>query len=351
MSKTPAVKEPKKRRQVRTKAETSSEFAELRGRVSSLLGLSDTELMAFNARAEANRKAVATLKPDVVVSKLTGVATEVSKNLANVQQIVIEELDQLNTIQTAKDEEIRQLQELYDIDVAKAAISDLMEEYEEKEKALRANFAARCAELELEARRKETQLAADAEEAHAQRERNIATYEYEVTQRHRKVEDDLAHRLEVSRRAFEEQERQRRIAEEDREKVLASKEAQIKEVEERLAAREAEAKAEVDKKVNIATSNQKRQYEAESALAQAKHEGQVALLQAENKQLLDLVASHKRDIDTLHIKVSEAETRAAEVIKHAVDSFGSDRAFAQVRELQASVSGGNSNQGSSRGKA
>ncbi len=318
----------------RTKPEVEKEFEQVRAEVEEARKQAsprDEEVTRFHETEV--RQAVEGMTAESVVQRISALNVDISRALAGVAEQITAEVNRLAAAREAVELEKRELERLHRIDIAGAALEQMVQDFERRREELEREIASRRAAWEEEARAAERERKEQEEALRKQRQREIDDYEYRKSLERKKAQDKydeemrlLEKKNQEKQEALEKAWKQREAALREREDELAGLRKQVEEFPQRL-----------QKEVERATAEAARQAEArfqQQILVQQKDaeaEGRVAQLRV--KALEEIVANQAAQLATLQKQIDEAKKQVQDIALKAIEGASGSRALAHINEI------------------
>lgn len=327
-------------RGTRSKADIQAELDAIRVEIRNNEGLTASELLLHAQRNDAIRAATQGVSVETALKNITDLGLVVQKALAGVSEQLTGEVKQLEELRAAIALEQKELERLYQIDIATASIENLVAEYEQKKKELEQEGAEREAELNerLELLREEFDTTrAEAEKARA---RDEEEYAYRVKLR-RGVEEDAYQQQRLLReRGLEEAEALRLKALAEKEALLKVREAQQTDLEKQVADMPAMI-AKAEKTAEAITSNRlTKDFDHKAALAKMEADSASKIAQQQIESLRATIESQTLGLTTLRAELAAANARAENIAAKALDASSGQQALAVAMQTQSNRDNG-----------
>lgn len=266
-------------------------------------------------------KAVDAMNLETVIDNVGKLQVELSTTLGNVTAELTTRIREKDQLDEAIDLKKEQLKTLHGIEVTATTLDEIQATKEEAEQALKkfeADSLATQAELTKRLR--------------TEREREEKDYVYNRDLTRRKERDDYEAELAKAKR--EEAERAEILKKDwlKREHELQAKEQELVTLRAQAAAFPEELKKETEKKVAIATSAQKREYEHEKAIAAKDAENKLAIRDAQIASLEGTIAALREQIARIEAQLEAARSDAKDVTTKALESASGREVAAAYRQ-------------------
>lgn len=245
---------------------------------------------------------------DGVSKKIAAVQVDIQQTLAKLSTELTQNLDTLNTVNTAIVLKQEELKNLHDIEATKISLDTLNQDIETTRQVWTEEQTRKAKEDDLA--RRERQLRWTREEEQ---------YKYERDQAHKKLEDDFNARIQEATKQNTLQAEALQRSWEKREADLKSKEQEFTTLRAEVEAFPAKLKAEVQKAESIVGNVMKKDFEMERKLLEANFNNKIQLAEAqvasEKMKTVELekqVASLKAQLDMAQKDIKEISTKALE---------------------------------------
>lgn len=323
----------------RTRVETAAAFDDLQTSVTTTERV-DPKTSAAQAAHRMNiLGTTGTISQESVVKMVSDLTLGVSKQLAGLQESLLErvrERDELDEAISAKKEE---LEALHGKDIAASAIDDLIADYAEKKAAFEKETNDRFAlwAKQDEERRAAAKLEADKLTNERARERDA--YEYAKNVERRNAEDAFKQQLDTQKRAqaLASAELERKWAE--REAELDKRETELAELRAKVAGFDEVLKTAVDKQVAIVASSVKRDLGHTFELEKKDLLTQLTIANSRITAAEEAVGAKEQTIVNLQSSLNAATQRVAEMANKALESASGREAMARVQETLSTQAG------------
>lgn len=285
------------------------------------------------ARETDVRQAVQGITVEAVVQRMSGLGLEVSKALADLSAKLTAEVDNLSSIREAVTLESRELERLHKIDIAAAALDQLVQDFRlQKEQLERESSEQRASWTREEEER--TQQQKEYEDAlKKQRQREVEDYEYKKTLERKKAQDRyeeetrlLEKRNKEKQEALEKSWQQREAALKEAEGELARLRKEVESIPERL-------KKEVEEAASHASSLTAQKFEQQLLLVKMDAESEKRLSELQIKSLNEAVARQAAEIESLQRQVDEAKRQVQDIAIKAIEGASGASALAHVNKI------------------
>ena len=318
----------------RAKAEVQQEFSTIQDEMQAARESADAKAEELARHKESEvRRAVEGVSVDGVVDQISRLGLEISRALGGISEKLVDEVNRLATLRAAVELERQELERLHKIDVAAAALDQLVQEYEKKKQELETEIAARRSVWEDNVLTTERERKEQEEAQKKQRQREIDDYEYKKTLERKRAQDKYDEEL-------RQQEKKNQERNEALEKKWAQREAALREQEEevsRLRTEAAEFPARLQREVQQASTQAVKeagqQAEREALLLKKEAESDRRIAELQIKTLEDLVARQNSQIADMQKQMDEAKKQVQEIAVRAIDGASGSKTLAHVNEI------------------
>lgn len=245
---------------------------------------------------------------DGVSKKIAAVQVDIQQTLAKLSTELTQNLDTLNTVNTAITLKQEELKNLHDIEATKISLDTLNQDIEVTRQTWTEEQVRRSKEDDMARRERQVKWAREEEQ-----------YKYEREQAHKKLEDDFNARIQEATKQNTLQAEALQRSWEKREADLKSKEQEFTTLRAEVEAFPAKLKAEVQKAESIVGNVMKKDFEMERKLLEANFNNKIQLAEAqvasEKMKTVELekqVASLKAQLDMAQKDIKEISTKALE---------------------------------------
>jgi len=282
-------------RATRTRAATKKAMGDLQASVAGGEAIDATTKAAKKARKSKVASATAEASIEKAANAITKVNLDISKALATVTDDIREQIEVLNELKEAIGYKQEELAELHDKDLVLSALTDLVDQYNEKKAELDAQIAEEQAVWAKNQQVHDEQIAERDRKRAIERQQEQETFEYDLDRGRRESLANLEQ--EIHRRKIEERDRREKADREEaaRAEALESRETAVETKEAEVAQAQATAEATIDAKIKEATSK-----------LHAQNANEVKFLKQESDAKLQLAA---QEISHLQTAVQDAQTR------------------------------------------
>ena len=229
--------------------------------------------------------------------------------------------------------ETKELERLHKIDVAAAALDQLIQDYRTQQAQLESEMAAR-----REAWEGEEQERAAAEKEHEdslkkQRQREMEEYEYKKALERKKAQDKYDEEIHLM-------EKRNKEKQEMLEKSWQQRETSIKEKEEEWARFKKEVdefptrlKREIDKAVADAVKSAEDRFQQQMVLVQKDGEAEKRVAELQIQSLQNAIARQSAEVDMLHKQLDEAKRQVQDIAVKAIEGASGAKALSHVNQI------------------
>ena len=245
---------------------------------------------------------------DGVSKKIAAVQVDIQQTLAKLSTELTQNLDTLNTVNTAITLKQEELKSLHDIEATKISLDTLNQDIESTRQLWTEEQTRRAKEDDLARRERQVKWTREEEQ-----------YKYEREQAHKKLEDDFNARIQEVTKQNQLQAEALQKSWEKREADLKGKEQEFTFLRAEVEAFPTKLKAEVQKAESIVGNVMKKDFEMERKLLEANFNNKIQLAEAqvtsEKMKTVELekqVASLKAQLDIAQKDIKEISTKALE---------------------------------------
>lgn len=279
------------------------------------------------------REAAKALSVDTIVSNGARFGLEVQRTVASLTEQATQKAEELATLQGAIEVETAELDRLYGVGTAKAAIQALVTEHEAKGEEFDRETAAARAAWDEEAKTHAKFVTQRNQETEAQRRRDEAEYAYRTQQERQKAIDAFNYSSAQRERELTEHVArvnkeldERRASVEAQEKAFADARARIDNID-------AEIKSKVDAAVAIATNSVKKDLTAQFTLEKKDLTNALSLEQARSAALEVSTQKMATEVQKLHEQLAAAKDQVTAVTIKALESASGQVALQNVKDM------------------
>lgn len=292
-------------RTTRTRAGTKKAMSDLQASLAGAEAVDATTKAAKKARKSKIAAATAEASIEKAASAITKVNLDISKALANVTDDIRAQIETLNDLKEAIAFKQEELAELFEKDLVLCALSDLVDQYNEKKTQLDAQIAEAEATWAKNQQAHDEQIAERDRKRAVERQQEQEAFEYDVAKSRREALAKLEQ--EIHRRKVEERDRREKFEKEQvvQTEAVEKRESEVEAREAAVAKAQAEVESAIDAKVK----------EAQSKL-HAQHGSEVKFLKQETDSKLQLAA---QEVAHLQGALEDAQKRAESLQKEKAD--------------------------------
>jgi hypothetical protein len=340
MPRASATKKPRTSRSTRTKTEVETAFGELAEDTASQETLDPQAALLAGEHASFTRNAVKGLSVDTIVAKGATLGLEIQRTLNNLTEQCVDKAQELKMLQDAIEIETNEIERLYSIDVASAAIKLLIAEHAEKKAALEAEEdALRAAWVEEQSAHTKATRQRDAD-LYATRQRENSDYEYGKTIERSRKEDEFQRKMALQERDFADKQAAFDKSINDRKVAMDLLEQEFVGLRTRVAGIDQEIAKEVDKHVKIATSSLKRDLEHQHTLEKKDLETKLQLSEAKNVALNESNTKLAEQVIATTKQLDAAREQVQNIAVKSLESASGQMALSKVQETIAQSGNG-----------
>jgi len=326
------VKAPPRPR--RSKAEIQQEFAGIQAEVSAAKEALQPKAEEAARMHEADvRKAVEGVSVDAVVHRISELGLQVSGALAQLSEKLVREVQSLTSAREAVELERAELERLHKLDVAAAALDQMLQDFAREKERLEAETNAQRAAWEEEARAKERERKEYDENLRKQRQREAEDFEYKKSIERKKAQDKYEEEMRLlekknqeKQEALEKRWQQREAALKDSEEELLRLRKEAAELPERL-------KREAEQAAAQATRAAESRLQQELTLLKKDRESEKQLAELQIKTLQEALARESEQMAALHKQLDEAKRQVQEIAVKAIEGASGAQALAHVDQI------------------
>lgn len=321
-------------RSKRTKAELIDELETLQETLAGQPPQDPTATALARSNAAATREAVKGLSVDTIVQNGAKFGLEVQRTVSELTQQAVQKAEELKTLQAAIEIESKELERLYQLDVAVASVQALIAEHAEKKAELEKEMeTARLAWSEEYNAHVKMVKQRDAEVA-ANRSRDQAEYEYRTKQERDRAKEEFDYKLRIQERDQAERIATAQKGINERLAAVAAQEEQLAAAKERLAGLDDEIKAASEKAASIAANAMKRDLTEKFALEKKDLELQIQLTKQSNVALNQQLDAARAEKEALQRQLDAARQEVRDIAKSAVEGASGTLALQKVMEVR-----------------
>lgn len=187
-------------REKRTKSELIDEIEALESKYRNAPTPDPTSAALAKESAIKARTTARGLSVDSIVAAGGAFGLEVQRTLANVTEQIVAKMEELKTVTEACVIESAELERLYEIDVASAAVGSLLHHHAEERARLEREIDGFRTSWKEEHANYSKQVSQQKAETEAARKKEAAEYDYNTKQTRARVEEEWQHRMNVAQR-------------------------------------------------------------------------------------------------------------------------------------------------------
>lgn len=328
------VKKTPAKAPARTKAEVQHAFSSVQAEVEREREESSPKAAeAARMREDEVRQSVAELTADAARERIASLGGEIGRALSGLSGKIEAEVELLESVREAVAIERRELERLHKIDVAAAAISQMVDDFEQRRRALEEEITQNREAWEAESAARAKDLKEQEDALRKQRQRESEEYEYKKTLDRKKAQDKYDEEIRV-------QERKNLEKQETLEKSWKTREAGLKEQEESVAKLKAEAaafpetlKREVERARSEATAQAEAKLEQKILLLEKDAETDRKLAELRIKTLEDLMSRQTAHITALEKQLGETKSQVQDIAVKAIEGASGARALGHINQI------------------
>jgi hypothetical protein len=318
----------------RTKAEVEQEFEAIQEESRAARETADVKADGLaREKNEEVRRAVEGASVDGVVEQISRLGLEVSRALSGISEKLVEEVNRLATLRQAVELEREELSRLHKIDVAAAALDQLVQEYETRKAQLELEIEARQSAWEAGVQAAERERKEQDEALRKQRQRENDEYEYKKNLERKRAQD----KYDEEQRQTEKKNQERQ---EELEKSWARREGELAEREQELTRLRKEAaefpvtlERELKNAAAQAGKEAKREADQQLVLLKQEMESDRRVAELRIKTLEEMTARQTAQLAEAQKQMEEAKRQVQEIAVRAIEGASGARALAHVNEI------------------
>lgn len=328
------AKTPPPTRSRRAKADVEREFGALRQETLADLQNADKKTAEAQRLAEVDaRTAIEGVTVDTVVQDVASLGLRVGNALSDLSAQLVAEVRQLDQVRAVLALERRELERLHQIDIAATAIDMLVQDYDQRKRALDGEISAARAAWDAETSERER---ADKEYEDALkklRQREAEDFDYRKAMERKKAQD----KYDEEQRLVEKKNRERQDSLEkswqEREAVLKAQEDELKQLKKEAAALPQRLNDEVARAVAETTVAVRREAEQQVQLAAKDRESESRVAELKISTLEETLARQSQQIAAQQKQVDDAKQQVQEIAVKAIEGASGARALAHVNQI------------------
>lgn len=335
-----AKKTPSRSRSTRTRADVEESFNQIRESRDNAEQLDPQAAQLAQEHAAKTRKDVALLDVNSIVQKSAALGLELNRSLSAITEQCVAKVNELATLTDAVNLETKELERLYSLDVASAAIQLLIADHDEKKTALEKEISEARAAWNEEYRLHQKTNAQRDSDLQMSRQREESEYNYNKKMERAKADDVFTQKSLQQEREFALKTASFERDLSERKAAIAKEEADIIELRARVAGFEEEIKKSVNSAVAVATSSLKKDLLHEFAIKENGLQTQIQLASQKNEALTVANTELAKQVLALQAQVEAAKTQAQDIAIKALESASGQQALAQVTSIVRDSGGG-----------
>lgn len=321
-------------RSKRTKAELVEELENLQDQLAGQAAPDPTAAAVARTNAAATREAVKGLSVDQIVQNGAKFGLEVQRTVSELTQQAVQKAEELKTLQAAIEVETKELERLYQLDVAAASVQALISEHETMKAGLEKSIAAVRQAWDEEVQSHQKFVSQRNNELEATRRREQADYDYRTKQERERAQEEFNYKLRIAERNQAEQAARAQKEIDERLAAIRAQEEAIAAGNARIAGLDEEIKQASASAAAIAASSVKKDLEAKFALERKELEFQTqlakqALISSEERNSRNL-----EEINKLQMQLDAARAEVRDIAKSAVEGASGQLALSKVMEVR-----------------
>jgi len=318
----------------RSKAEVQKEFAEISREVEASAESADVKANELARAKEAEaRQEVEGITVDGVVGRISGLGLEVSRALAGLSEKLVQEVSRLASVREAVELEKRELERLHKIDVAAAALDQMVQEYAREKEQLEAEIASRRTAWEEELRAAERERKEQEESLKKQRQREIEDYEYKKALDRKKAQDKYEEEIRLIEKHNKEKQEALEKSWQQREAALKAQEEEYQRLKKESEGFAARLQKEADQAAARAAQETEARSQQQLQLLKKDAEADKRLAELRIKTLEQTISSQSAQIETLQKQLDEAKQQVQEIAVKAIEGASGAKALAHVGQI------------------
>jgi chromosome segregation ATPase len=333
MAKTPPPPPPRSHR-AKAKADVDREFATLRQDTLADLQNADKKTADAQRLAEQDtRAAIEGVTVDSVVQEVAALGLRVGNALSDLSAQLVAEVRQLEQVRSVLALERRELERLHQIDIAATAIDMLVQDYDQRKRALDGEVSAARATWDAE---ESERARADKEFDDAlkkQRQREAEDFEYRKALERKKAQD----KYDEEQRLVEKKNRERQDTLEkswqEREAALKAQEDELKRLKKEVDGFPQRLHDDVARAVAETTAAVRRDAEQQVQLSAKDRESESRVAELTIRTHEETLARQSQQIAALQKQVDEAKQQVQEIAVKAIEGASGARALAHVNQI------------------
>lgn len=275
---------------------------------------------AKKAAEQALVRKASSYSVESVVKGLAELKLSLNKTLTDLSNMILEEANKLKEVQQAIAMEEKNLEEIFDIQVAAETLDMLIRTHEEKKRSLEEEIATSREQWAKEQERHEIAVKEREADLKKEREREEKEYAYNLALSRRKDKDVYEEEKAALKKALkEEKEKQERNLAE-RAAALAAQEEEVTELRAKVAAFPAELAKAIEKAAKEGIASAEKQAKQKAELLAKEIEGERKVAELRIKALEDLCAKQAAEIDKLNKQLNRATSQVENIAVKVIES-------------------------------
>ena len=329
-------------RSTRTKADVSDAFTEISKASDTREPLDQKFVDQQRMNEDRVRKTASSLAIDKVVQDASAISLTVGRALSGLSEQLVQKLGEFEDVSQAVDYERQELARLHQIDVAKCAIDNLVEEYRNKQSDLISGIEYQKAAWTKEAFDYAKTVSERNTETEKSRKRELADYEYNKVQEAKFAKEALNE--ELRKIARNNQDRQEDLERDwaTRESTIKMSEAELANMRAQVAAFPEQLKKEVAKGEAIVTNTLNSKFQTEKTLLQKEMETNTRIFSQEKAALQATILQQTNQISALQDQLEKVKEASQSVVLKALDSASGRATLEQITTFAQNKDGSTS---------
>ena len=329
MAKTPPPSRPR-----RAKADVEREFSGLRQETLADLQNADKKTAEAQRLAEQDtRTAIEGVTVDSVVQEVAALGLRLGNALSDLSAQLVAEVRQLDQVRTVLALERRELERLHQIDIATTAVDMLVQDYDQKKRALESEISEARAESDAETSERQRVDKEYEDALKKQRQREAEDFDYRKTLERKKAQD----KYDEEQRLVEKKNRERQDSLEkswqEREAALKAQEDELKRLKKEVDAFPQRLHDDVARAVVETTAAVRRDAEQQVQLSAKDRESESRVAELKITTHEETLARQSQQIAALQKQVDEAKQQVQEIAVKAIEGASGARALAHVNQI------------------
>ena len=296
-------------------------------------GMPGKEAARQKASEDTVVKKVAAYSVENIVKGLANLKLDLSKTLTELSDTLIGEVGKLKEIQDAIVIERKNLDEIYDIEVAAGTLANLIESNEEKKKAFEEEMAAAREQWRKEQEAHNLALKERDEKLLKERARESEEYLYNLKLQRKKEKDIYEEEKAALEKALKEKKEKQEKEFAEREAALSANENELAELRGKVANFPIELEKAIEKAKKEAAALTEQRAEQKADLFAKQVEGEKKVAELKIKTLEAAIKDQAAQIEALTRQLNKATAQVQDIAVKAIEGASGVKALHAVNEI------------------